>query len=130
MNQCEFPVKLLERKVRSKPHILHVNKALLLLLLITIPKPKGRSFDPFNGQLHCRVLSIFFSLESVTNCTPARRGLCCKMGSDKVNYLLWKILFLRENASAICCWLQTVAKSLKTSSLMSLWTKVVLKATI
>ena len=96
LNQCEFPVKLLERKVRSKPHILHVNKALLLLLLITIPKPKGRSFDPFNGQLHCRVLSIFFSLESVTNCTPARRGLCCKMGSDKVNYLLWKILFLRE----------------------------------
>ena len=43
------------------------------LLLITIQSCKGRKFDPFNGQLHCRVLSIFFSLESVTNCTPAAK---------------------------------------------------------
>ena len=37
-------------------------------------------------------------------------------------------LFERENASAICYLLQTVAKSLKTSFFLSLWTKEVLKS--
>ena len=37
-------------------------------------------------------------------------------------------LFERENASAIYYLLQTVAKSLKTSFFLSLWTKEVLKS--
>ena len=124
LNQCEFPVKLLERKVRSKPHILHVNKALLLLLMITIPKPKGRSFDPFNGQLHCRVLSIFFSLESVTNCTPAAKwGLtrstiyCTKKNPLLLSLFLEKKVHFKES-EPVCVYsnknvLQTKSANIK-----------------
>ena len=65
---------------------------------------RSKDFDPFNGQLQCRVLSIFFSLESVTNCTPAAKwGLtrstiyCTKKNPLLLSLFLEKKVHFKES---------------------------------
>ena len=122
LNQCEFPVKLLERKVRSKPHTTCKQSA--SAAADNNPKAKRSKLWPIQWPITLSCFEHFLFIRVSYKLHPrAPRPMLQNGVWQGQLFIVEDSLFERENASAICYLQQTVAKSLKTSSLVSLWTK-------